>query len=288
MDTDKHRAFMRTIQSLIPLVGLAFGLPSAVSARLSDAATTPTSNGKGAEPLMLDVAQFCKEPLVGGDKTNGSIQFTVGRQLIDGLPFMIQGVGCVYGKKEAAWQRFQESSCPDFLGIRIGRRFDELHLVHAAKWADVEGQTIALIRLNYDDETQYEFPIRYGGHVRDWQRLRSEEKELLTDPKTKIIWRGPEIENYRSTQRMFKSVLVNPHPEKAVSTMDVLSTKYLSSYELVAATVADRDPSRPVTPPSAADEPERHFDGKVTVRVMDEATRQPIAGALVEMWTRPV
>ena len=46
--------------------------------------------------------------------------------------------------------------------------------------------------------------------------------------------------------------------------------------------MANRDPSRPVTPPCPADEPERHFDGKVTVHVVDGVTGQPLAGALVD------
>ena len=76
-------------------------------------------------------------------------------------------------------------------------------------------------------------------------------------------------------------MLANPHPEKVVTTMDVVSTKHLAAYDLIAATVANHDPSRPVTPPCPADGPERHFDGALTVHVTEQGSGQPVAGALV-------
>jgi uncharacterized GH25 family protein len=124
--------------------------------------------------------------------------------------------------------------------------------------------------------------MRFGGHVRDWQRMGSEEKELLTDQNTKIIWRGPGMHSLNSTMRLFKTMLANPHPEKVVTTMDVVSTRHLASYTVVAATVANHDASRPVTPPCPAGEPERHFDGALMVRVTEEGSGQPVAGALVQ------
>jgi hypothetical protein len=273
---------MRTIQTFIPVVGLALGLAAAVNAQSPTAAAAPARAIKGTEPLILDLSGFQKEKFVTGDKTNASWQTVVGRQVFDGVPFQIEGRGCVYGKKLGPETGGDTATYPDFIGIQIGRKFDELHLLHVTQWADVEGQEIALIRLNYADGTKHEFSILFGGQVRDWHRMPSEEKELLTDPNTKIVWRAPGVPRIKSTLRLFKTLLANPHPEKLVIAMDVVSSKHLAAYDLIAATVANHDPTRPVTPPRLPDEPERHFDGALTVHVTEQASGHPVSGALVE------
>src|SRR5512137_34794 len=229
---------MRTKLTCSLFAGFALGL----------AASFAAASG-GAEPLMLDLSKFQKEKFVTNDKTNANWETAVGRQVFDGLPFQIEGRGCVFGTKMGAEKRSGTNAYPDFIGIEVGRKFDELHLLHVTQWADVEGQEIARIRLNYADGTTHEFPILFGGHVRDWHRMPSEEKELLTDPNTKIVWRAPGVPRIKSTLRLFKTALANPHPEKVVAAIDVVSTKNLAAYDLIAATVANRDPSRPVTPP---------------------------------------
>jgi hypothetical protein len=75
---------------------------------------------------------------------------------------------------------------------------------------------------------------------------------------------------------------VNPSPDKVVNTMDVVSARSLSNYGMVAATVAMRDPKRPVTPPAVSKDPQRTFDGKLVLRVVDDAKGQPIEEALIE------
>lgn len=231
---------------------------------------------------MLDVARFHTTPLVTAEKTNKAFVGFTGVQIVDGLPFDVRGQGVLYGRKEANWNQKSAADYPDFTGIKVGRRFAELHLLHAAHWADVEGEAIARVRLNYADGTAFEWPIRYGVQVRDWQRLRSEEKETLTDADSKIIWRGVGLTSYKGTTRLFKSRLVNPLPDQEVVTIDFVSTKRLACYDLFAATVADRDASRAVTPPVPPTEPERNFDGDCKVLVVAADSGQPLAGVLVE------
>ena len=164
--------------------------------------------------------------------------------------------------------------------MKVGRAFDELHLLHATQFTDREEETVAKVRLNYEDGSGHEFPIGYGVHVRDWQRLQSEEREIYTDPDTKVIWRGPGVARFKSTTRLSKTRLVNPFPDRVVLTIDFVSTGKVASYDVAAATVARRDPNRPVTPAVPLDRPEWNFDGRMLVRVVDEAG-QPVEGALV-------
>src|ERR1017187_4951717 len=151
------------------LIGFATRCLMALVATISVTAfadeTTPSSVGDTG-PFVLDIARFYSIT------NNANLKAIYSRQMVDGLPFQIGGEAILYGQTEAGVN--SEVVYPEILdGIRIGRTFDELHLIDAARWPDVEGQRIARIRLNYADGTSHEFPIVYGGHVRDWQRLRT-------------------------------------------------------------------------------------------------------------------
>lgn len=238
-------------------------------------------NLPGADvPTMLDLSPFFWERFVTPERTNMEMVSVAGRREFDGIPFQVDGRACLYGRLLAGQRNRPASAYPDITGVPVGRPFAELHLLHATQFTDREGETVATVRLNYADGTRHDFPMVYGGHVRDWQRLQSEEKETYTDPGTKVVWRGPGVARFKSTTRMSKTVLANPFPRKTVATVDFLSAGKAASYDVAAATVANRDSARPVTPPVPPDRPERRFDGRMQVLVTDEAGR-PIEGVLV-------
>jgi beta-lactamase regulating signal transducer with metallopeptidase domain/peroxiredoxin/protocatechuate 3,4-dioxygenase beta subunit/5-hydroxyisourate hydrolase-like protein (transthyretin family) len=227
-------------------------------------------------PLTLDLARFQK-PLttLNGDAT--VFATITGRQMIDGLPFQIDGRAVLFGRTCSS--RTGTSFPESIDGICIGRKFDELHLIHCCAWLDVDGAPLARIRLNYSDGSKYELQILYGSEVRDWTQQPNEEREQVADPDTKICWRAPDPHYPLGGRRLFKSMLRNPYPQKVVDSMDVISTRSLGSYVLVAATVAPRDPSRPITPPLAWIKPQT-FDGSLVVHVLDKVTGKPVAGAV--------
>ena len=231
---------------------------------------------------MLDLSPHFWERFATPTRTNRNFTGVMGRRTFDGVPFQVDGRACLYGKTQGNYGSNKPENYPDIVGVRVGRAFDELHLLHAAQWSDVEGTTIAIIRLHYADGTTNDFPIGYGVHVRDWQRLISEEAELITDPDTKVVWRGPGIPHFKSTQRMFKTRLCNPRPDQVVETIDFLSTGQIASYDISAATVTDRDPARPVSPAIPLTDPVRNFDGRIIVKVED------LAGHPIEdVWVYP-
>jgi len=210
------------------------------------------------------------------------------RKVFDGLPFHVDTKITFYSQSQVDSDNRGNpdgdagAKYPDLTGVPLGRSFAELHLLHNTTWPDVEGETIAVIRLHYADGTSRELPVIYGAHVRDGHRIRTEELETLSDPDSKIVWRGPGSANFKSTLRVFESKFMNPYPLKVVKTMDVVSTHHLAGYQLFAMTVADFEPNRAVTSPVPSDEPERHFDDRLTVQVRDEATGKPIERALVK------
>ncbi len=236
----------------------------------------PDSGKPGSSlPHVIDLTPFYSKTFDGPTDENDGYASDAGPKTIDGLPFEIGGEIVLAGKENTEHGNAHPG---DLSGIGIGRTFDELHLIHAAQWREYPGCQIATIRLHYADGSQSDFPIRYNYQVSDWDRLYSEENEIVADPATKIIWRGKGA--FEGEGRLFKSVLINPHPERQVDTMELISNDTSASYVLIAATVAQTDRTRAVTPPMPF-RPSRQFGGVVKVRVTDAKTGAPIAGAQV-------
>jgi peroxiredoxin len=240
-----------------------------------------TTAAPAAQPLPLDLSRFQHTSFFNPNLKGPPSALPRGVQTIDGLPFQFTG------RAQFAGQIHNSRNQPGLesaTGIAVGTRFDELHLVHHAFWPDENGKAIATIRLNYTDGSSAEIPIQYGNHVRDWMRLPSEASEALGDPNTKIFWRGEHptsTQNLGATIRLFKSTIENPNPGKEVATMDVVSTGAQSSYALVAATVAPRDPNRPVSPAVPPLE-DWKFDGELKLLVVDAESGEPLDGAVIE------
>jgi hypothetical protein len=269
-----------------------FFLPAALATGLliSGCSRQSTQTARAKKPQypkadalqVIDFAQYYKgQP---GSTTGGFSR----RKVFDSLPFHVDSKITFYGQFQVDWDNRADpggdagAKYPDLTGVPVGRKFAELHLLHNTTWPDVEGETIAVIRLHYADGDSRELPVIYGAHVRDSHRIRTEESETLSDPDSKIVWRGSGSASFKSTTRVFESKFINPRPLTVVKTLDVVSTHHLAGYQLYAMTTADFDPNRAVTSPLPSGEPERHFDDTLTVQVRDEATGKPIAGALVK------
>ena len=202
---------------------------------------------------------------------------------MDGLPFHLGGRIELFGTQLAMYNQVKPKEA---LGIKVGAAFDELHLIHDGVWSEVPNRAVAIIRLHYADGVTEDFPIKYNVHVLDWNRMPSEETEVLTDPGTKIVWRGPGVGFTKGVGRLFKTVLNNPRPAVPVATIDLISTGTRVTYRLVAATIALHDPRRAVTPGMPLNQPGARFDGAVNVTIVDDATGAPIAKADVFPFTQ--
>ncbi len=267
----------------IVLLFAAMGAMAMVSLSVGQAgAQTNAPDSSGPLPATLDIKRFVRERFTPSDPKTVAFKDLVGIQHYDGLPFQIDGRGWLYGSREAESVSQGQWNYPDFMGVVVGRRFEELHLLHACRWQEGEGQAIAIVRLNYSDGTSRDIEIKYGVQVRDWQRMPSEEREAMSDPRTRIVWRGvPANRALKSTVRLFKTRLDNPAPEKMVATIDFVSTKKMAAYDLVAATVANHDPKRSVTPPVEPPNSEKEFSRTTTIRVLDE-NGNPMGGVLLD------
>jgi hypothetical protein len=80
MNMRTSRIFRITIVLALCLVSVVLAQPGA---------------DRDTEPLILDLSKFHPEKFVADGKTNPLWQAAAGRQVFDGLPFAIEGRGCV-------------------------------------------------------------------------------------------------------------------------------------------------------------------------------------------------
>ena len=97
----------------------------------------------------LDLSKF-------RNRNAGVYKAFCGRQVVDGVPFEIGGYVRLYGQTLASHGDAEPTTDK---GIRIGRKFTDLYLIHNLNWVDVEGQVVAYVCLNYADGTEYIFPF---------------------------------------------------------------------------------------------------------------------------------
>ncbi len=251
----------------------------------ADKILPPSGNTADPLPFKLNLRDFFTGSFHADHPDDWLYEDFHGEQVFDRLPFDVSGYAEIYGQRNLQWHQGQQVR-KDFTGIKIGRKFDELHLIHEARFREYSGCTLATLRLNYDDGSHADLPVQYGVHVLDISRLLTEEKESLTDPDTKIIWRGKKLTNYDVNRRLSKSRLANPHPEKTVLTMDVIDANTRASYVIAAATVARADAKRRLTPALPLNSPPRNYDGTLTIKVVDDATGGPLAGVDCDPWMK--
>jgi len=222
------------------------------------------------QPKVIDLHPFYQVTF----GTNDGLKDFPARPIIDGLPFEPDGRIELFGTM--ASDRGDDKP-KNISNIQIRSKYDELHLLHAATWEEAPGKVVAIVRLHYANGSTHDFEIKYGVHILDWARLPAEETEMLADTNSKIVWRGPGV--YKGTGRLFETIFKNPHPDEEVATMELISTGTRVSYRLLAATAAQSNPARPLTPGLPLNQPAFHFDGMLKVVVVDKETGVAITDA---------
>ena len=101
---------------------------------------------------------------------------------------------------------------------------------------DPDGTRIANYVLHYADGRQYELPVIYGDHVRNWATWY-DMKEI--GPGAVVAWTGTNAytAQNKSHSQLFKTTWENPRPEVEIKNIDFVSTMSISSPLLLAITV---------------------------------------------------
>lgn len=160
-------------------------------------------------------------------------------------------------------------------GIAVGRKFGRLHLLHLTGAAGQADTPYARVILRYADESTASFTLVYGKHARYWHRSTYEYPSALSDPNSKVVWRGTH-ESTPKTLRLFKTTFENPKPDQEVATIDLISEVVTPNAVILAMSVGPSNLPRPEDDPPSLPEPEEPYDGQIKFSVVDADTGKPL------------
>jgi hypothetical protein len=158
------------------------------------------------------------------------------------LPRGVHKLGETYfriGEKMVHVQGKMRNELPQSIkGIPVGARGQVLQILHAAQYGADPGTLIGAYVVHYADGTGERIPIVYGRSLVNWWRFPGRKEEPA---EAKVAWTGANDvidQNAGFAIRLFVMTWTNPHPEKVIATLDVLSAGKECDPFLVAVTLA--------------------------------------------------
>ncbi len=127
--------------------------------------------------------------------------------------------------------------------IAAGARADRLHFLHAAQYGEQPGTEVGAYVVRYADGTSERIPILYGRDLANWWLFPRAEVDITTT--ATIAWSGESDTtdlNRGLKIRLFEMTWINPHPDRTIATIDVLS-KATDCDPFVVAITLERGPS---------------------------------------------
>jgi RNA polymerase sigma factor (sigma-70 family) len=203
-----------------------------------------------------------------------------GHQMFGGVPFeadgllMLTGQGARYDKKGYR-ERVER--------IAVGKRFERLHLLHTAHYQAKDETPYARLVLHFADGSDAAFQLLYGRHARDWWRSKSESFSTLSDPDSKVVWRGDGLAKTAWTRRLFKTTFENPKPNEEVTTMDLVSEGAMPNTTILAISVGPANLPAPKDDPPGLPEPNEPYDGEIRFTAVDAENGQPVANVKLKI-----
>jgi WD40 repeat protein len=164
-------------------------------------------------------------------KDNTLDELKQGKQTLEGFKFNI-GEGVVRLANEKSKDKMPEK----VEGIKVGAKFARLHILHATEFREAPDTVIGKYIVRYADKTTETIDIAYGQDVMDWWNY----PDTTAPTRGKVVWKGANdaAKGYNATLWLFAHTWKNPHPNKPVASIDLVSTLTECAPFVVAMTVA--------------------------------------------------
>jgi hypothetical protein len=149
----------------------------------------------------------------------------VGHQVFHGVPFEIGGLVYLWGEGKST---NHSSPYPERVGgIAVNRKFETLYVCHGSYYKSPDELPVVLVVLRYADGAAATNTLRYGDDIIDWKVSRNE-SPLRTPAaaNSSLAWVGGVFSaTDNSRLRYCLTALANPHPDREVATVDLISCK---------------------------------------------------------------
>lgn len=182
-------------------------------------------NSRAAEPVDLTG----KYAMTLGSMTNSGWlalkTIPVGHQVFRGVPFEIGGIVHLWG-----YGRNTNLSSPypeKVSDIAVNRTFATLYVLHGVYYETPDDTPAVKVAFRYADGSAATNVLRCGADMVSWP-ISIEEAPLKSPYSTnsEIAWMGGQFSaNYKGRLRYCMTALANPHPDRLVATVDLISCK---------------------------------------------------------------
>jgi hypothetical protein len=204
------------------------------------------------EPVALDLTKFLvmKPEQFEKIKSYPWAVTPVGKHTFAGVPLEIQGATILWGKRNAdRGQMYPET----VIAIPVQQKFETLYILHCVFFEAAKGEPSFDIVLNYEGgETQTD-TILNGEDSKDWWVNDPNEVLGPTGKRSTLAWKGTGKANGRDQDvRFCLTAIDNKHPERLVTTIDLVSSKKQAAGVILAITLGKAGLLKPEDP---ADKP---------------------------------
>jgi hypothetical protein len=172
----------------------------------------------------LDIAPYCNLGFAGDPGTGwmdhgptALAGLPLGRQVMARVPFTVLDPSAHGGRSVIALRGAARAAYPpDVRGVPIGSRARAVHFLHTCAWGQPEGAEAATYVVHYADGTEARVLVRIGVEIADWY---VDPKPL---PSAKVAWQG-HIADKPGPIGLYAMRWVNPHPDKEITGLDLVS-----------------------------------------------------------------
>lgn len=221
------------------------------------------------EPVALDLTKFLvmKPEQFEKIKSYPWAVTPVGKHTFAGVPLEIQGATILWGQRNAdRGQKYPET----VIDIPVQQKFETLYILHCVFFEAANGEPSFDIVLNYEGGKTQIDTILNGEDSKDWWVNDSNEMLGPTGKRSTLAWKGTGKANGRDQDvRFCLTAIDNKHPERLVTTIDLVSSKKQAAGVILAITLgkagllkaekladspADKSAEKPAAPSVPKDE----------------------------------
>ena len=211
---------------------------------------------KGAVPLDLSKYLVLKPENFEKIKQYPWAVTPRGAQTFAGVPLEIQGATILWGQRNAdRGQKYPES----ITGIPCQQKFATLYILHSAFFEAAKGEPSFDVVLNYEGGEKQTDTISCGEDSKDWWVNDPNEELGPSGKRSTLAWTGTGKAGERDQAvRFCLTAIDNKHPDRLVSTIDLVSSKRQAAGCVLAITVGKAGLLKPL--PEKRGEPRQPKD----------------------------
>jgi hypothetical protein len=216
----------------------------AAQARAAQARAVAAAKG---EPVKLDLSKYLGLKPENFEKIK-QYPWAVtprGRQTFAGVPLEIQGATILWGKRNAdRGQNFPET----VTDIPCQQKFETLYILHCVFFEAAKGEPTFNIVLNYEDGEMQSDDVLCGEDSKDWWVNDPNEVLGPSGKRSTLAWTGTGKANDRDQDvRFCLTAIDNKHPDRLVTTIDLVSSKKQAAGVILAITLGKAGLLKPLS-----------------------------------------